>query len=288
MKVSKKAEHELVPLEENASFTVREFKLPRFTSPWHLHSECEITLILSGRGKRFVGDSVSGFSAGDLVMIGEGLPHYWCSSDSVKEKAHSIVIQFKNNCLGEGFFDRPEMKPIKNLQARCRRGIRFQGKARELIPAKLLAMRKASGFQRIQGFLAILDILAKSKDYRFLASEGFLAVADGWRDKRISKACQFVFDNLTEPISLGAVARTAGMHKDAFCRFFRKMTGQTLFEFINNTRVGHACALLIDTDMNITEACYASGFNNLSNFNRRFKITKGMTPKQFRKIIAAP
>ena len=106
MKSSLKAEHELVPVGENASFAVREFDLPRFTSPWHLHDEYELTLILSGTGKRFVGDSVSPYAVGDLVLIGPNLPHYWRSDQTGrKQRSHSIVIQFRKNSLGKDFFD---------------------------------------------------------------------------------------------------------------------------------------------------------------------------------------
>jgi AraC-like DNA-binding protein len=146
---------------------------------------------------------------------------------------------------------------------------------------RMIAIRKSSGIRRIQEFLSILDSLAQSRKYRFLASEGFLETADGWRDKRITKTCQYVFDHLAENISLKDVARIAGMNPQSFCRFFRKMTGQALFSFVNRTRIGHACALLIDTDVNISEACYASGFNNLSNFNRRFREIKGTSPRLF-------
>ena len=274
----------MVPVGENASFAVREFDLPRFTSPWHLHDEYELTLILSGTGKRFVGDSVSPYAVGDLVLIGSNLPHYWRSDQTGRrQRSHSIVIQFRQNSLGEDFFDRPELRQIKNLLLRCRRGIRFFGNPRKVITGKMLAIRKAAGLQRVQEFLSILDLLARTKEYRLLAGEGFLETSTGWRDERISRACQYVFDHLGENLSLKDISRVAAMSPESFCRFFRKMTGQTLFSFINRIRVGHACALLIGSALNISEAGYASGFSNLSNFNRRFRQIKGVNPRQFRR-----
>jgi len=281
MKPSLKAEHELVPIGEDSSFAVREFKLQRFTSPWHLHSEYELTFIVKGDGKRFVGDSVSRFHKGDLVLLGSTLPHYWCS-DKTDRKCHSIVIQFKENCLGDNFFKKPEMKQIRRLLGRCARGMKFSGKTRDIVAVKIQAIRTFAGIQRVQEFLSILDLLARSKEYRFLASEGFPETTGAWHDERIGRTCQYVFDHLAECISLDNIARTAGMSPEAFCRFFKKTTGQTLFSFINQIRIGHACALLIDSAMTISEICYASGFNNLSNFNRRFKVIKGMSPRKFR------
>ena len=276
-----KAEHELVGLGENTSFAVREFKLPRFTSPWHLHSEYELTLILSGTGKRFVGDHVSSFAGGDLVLIGADLPHYWGSARHTNT-SHSLVIQFSENCLGDRFFDQPEMKPIKSLLIRSRRGIRFTGKVQELVSRKMPILRKATGVRRIQEFISILDALATSKEYRLLAGESFTETVGGWQDKRINTTCQYVFDHIAEDISLKDLSHLAGMSPEAFCRFFKKTTRQPLFTFINRTRISHTCSLLIDTTMSISEACYASGFNNLSNFNRRFRSIKGLSPRQFR------
>ena len=152
-----------------------------------------------------------------------------------------------------------------------------------MVAGKMLAIRKAAGLQRIQEFLSILDLLARTKEYRLLAGEGFLETSAGWRDERISRACRYVFDHLGDSLSLKDIARAASMSPGSFCRFFRKMTGQTLFSFINRIRIGHACALLIDGALNISEAGYASGFNNLSNFNRRFRQIKGMNPRQFRR-----
>ncbi len=73
------------------------------------------------------------------------------------------------------------------------------------------------------------------------------------------------------------------MSRESFCRFFKRATGQPLFSFVNRVRISHACSLLIDSTMNISETCYASGFNNLSNFNLKFKAIKGISPSQFRR-----
>lgn len=283
MKATLRAEHELVPLGGDASFAVREFKLPRFTSPWHLHAEYELAWIVRGTGKRFVGDSVAGFSNGDLVLVGSNLPHYWCSDPAVKTGSHSVVVQFRDDCLGEGFFDRPEMKAVKALLRRSRRGIEFSGATRKKVTERMMSLPRSSGLRRIQGFLAILDLLSTSKTAGVLASVGFLSTVDGFQDQRIGKACRYIFGNLAEEIRLADVAKVVGMNPEAFCRLFRRMTGQTLFSFINRARVGHACALLMESDLNVTEASYASGFHSLSNFNQRFREIKGMSPRQFRK-----
>ena len=69
MQVGLKAEFELVLKSERCSFALREFKLPAFASPWHFHSEIELTSVVQSRGRRFVGDHIAPFAAGDLVLL---------------------------------------------------------------------------------------------------------------------------------------------------------------------------------------------------------------------------
>jgi AraC-like DNA-binding protein len=73
------------------------------------------------------------------------------------------------------------------------------------------------------------------------------------------------------------------MTPKSFSRFFKKNTGKAFIQYVNELRVGLACRKLMQSDASVSEICYASGFNNLSNFNRQFKERKGMSPKEFRK-----
>jgi AraC-like DNA-binding protein len=73
------------------------------------------------------------------------------------------------------------------------------------------------------------------------------------------------------------------MSPAAFCRFFKSKTNRTLIDFVKEVRIGHAAKLLLEGDHNVTEACYHSGYNNLSNFNKHFKDIKGMSPRDFLK-----
>jgi AraC-like DNA-binding protein len=247
-----------------------------------MHTEFELTLIISGTGTRYVGDNVSRFDVGDLVFIGSGLPHYWRSQTGKGSQAHSLVIQFNKECLGNGFFEKPEMQNLLRLLQESKRGISFSGKTRTAIAKEMLTLQKEKGMNRILGFLRILDMLSLSRERRFLASEGFLTPMTSWYDERITKTCQHIFTHLSEKLTLRDIASTAGMNPQAFSRFFKKNTGQKLFDFINHVRIGHACSLLIETSMNVSEICYSSGYNNLSHFNRQFQALKKMSPRAFR------
>lgn len=276
---------ELIPHEETASFAVREFRLPRFTSPWHLHPEIELTLILSGTGTRFVGDSAAAFRPGDLVLIGANMPHYWRSANPPSAGAHSVVIQFREDCLGTDFFHRPEMCDVLLLLKRAQRGLTFPSDARKEIAEHMKRLLKRRGAEQVAAFVSILAQLARAKHSRFLSGESFLTTADFSGHDHIYRACRYVFENLTGQLRLADAAKAAALSPEALCRLFKRSTGKTFFGFVNDARIGHACVQLIETDSSISEIAFTSGFNTLANFNRRFRERKHKTPRDFRALF---
>ena len=83
------------------------------------------------------------------------------------------------------------------------------------------------------------------------------------------------------------VAGIIPMSTAAFCRFFKQKTNRTLIDFVKEVRIGHAAKLLLEGNHNVTEACYDSGYNNISNFNKHFKEVKGLSPRDFMKQYQA-
>jgi AraC-like DNA-binding protein len=268
------------------SFAVRDFCLPSFQSPWHFHPECELTYILQSRGKRFVGDSIEAFAPGDLVLIGSNLPHYW-RNDAPASKpsayAHSLVIQFREECLGTEFLSVPELAGVRKLLLRARRGLQFSGATRDQVLALISEMSHEEGIDRVISFLKVLRLLCQSDGCRTLSSPGFAAFLDEFANERINKAYQYVFEHFGAQLDHEEIARRAGMSSSAFSHYFKRVTGRTLSDFIKEVRIGHARKLLIDTDDGIAQVAYASGFESLSNFNRRFHELTGQSPKEYRR-----
>ena len=285
MQLTSKADFELIPRSEMNSFAVREFKLPAFSSPWHFHPECELTYILQGFGKRFVGDNIARFSPGDLVLLGENLPHYWRSDTPVKTPsahAHSLVIQFREECFGTEFLSLPELAEARKLLLRSRRGLVFTGNTNLELKAQMIQLKTEKGLGSMIGLLKIFNILCQSNEYQALSSPGFTAFVDEFASERINKAYQYVFQNYTEALDHHEIARTVGMSLSAFCHYFKRVTGRTLSDFIKEIRIGHARKLLMETDATVAEIAYSSGFESLSNFNRQFLEVSGCNPKTFR------
>lgn len=269
-----------------ASFIYRIKREPSFGVFWHYHPEYQLTLVLRGRGKRFVGDDVSRFGPGDLVLTGPNLPHMWCSARerSSSQRPHeAIIIQFPESIFGGRFLDLPEMAAVRRLLEQSSQGIRFADAVRGKVAPRMIRMGRQRGLARLIELLEILRILSQSPVDRILSSRIF-APAVGFADRdRIDSICRYVAENSTRPIVLAQAAAAAHMSVPAFTRFFRKCTGKTFLEYLTELRVGAACRLLVETDRTVTEVCYAAGFGNLSNFNRRFRELKGVTPREFRR-----
>jgi AraC-like DNA-binding protein/quercetin dioxygenase-like cupin family protein len=284
MQIGLKAEFELVPKSEQCSFAVREFKLPAFASPWHFHPEIELTYIVESEGRRFVGDHIAPFGPGDLVLVGPNLPHFWHNRPATNPHAaaHSLVIQFRPECFGVGFFSLPELAGVERLLKAAARGLQFAGATRNAVAAIMLEMRKRSGLEQLIDFLMIFRLLTQAAEPRALSSAGFVPSLDQRAGERINRAYQHVFAHFTEPMDYEVVARAAGMSLSAFCHYFKRVTGRTLSALVTEVRVGHARRLLIETPQTVAEVAYASGFETLSNFNRQFRELTGMSPREYR------
>lgn len=281
-----KAILEKIPLSSDRSFTVLDFELRRFDCPFHYHPEYELTLIASSTGQRYVGDHISRFVPGDLVLMGANLPHMYINDATFPGKAHSRVIQFLPDCLGAGFFRLGEMKRIRALLDRARVGLVFHGRVRDKVAAAMEQLNKAEGTRRIALFLGILETLASSGAYRRLASPGYSPSLALYQGERINRVCELISKRFRENITQSEAAQIAKMSGPSFSRFFRRATNRTFRAFLNQVRVGHASQLLLETDRSVADVCFDSGFSNLSNFNRQFLRLRKVSPRDYRRKAA--
>lgn len=267
------------------SFTCSEFTGEVFNCPHHFHPEIEITYIASSVGRRFIGDHIGRFCPGDLVMIGGGLPHMYFNDELVSqdpEWARSLVMQFDLDLLGDRFWEISEMKAIRALWDRSARGLHFTGPIVEGTVGVMEQLKEAHGASRIELLLKLLDGLAASAGGVELSSLQYAKPNSTAGDQRINKVYAFINERFCESISQNDVARAVGMSGSAFSRFFRGVSGKTFTEFLTEIRIGHACQGLQVSDRQIAEICFACGFSNLSNFNRRFREQVGLTPREYR------
>ncbi len=285
-----RAEFEKVGRTGREVFLVRENWGAGFGCPYHFHPEAELTAIVGGRGRRLVGDHLAEFHEGDLVLLGPDLPHQYVDGPGPARRgprwAGSLVVQFPEDMLGGVVGRAAEFEGIRKLMERARRGLFFQGaRARRVVEA-MGALARTEGAKRVTRFLDILADLAEDERAAPLASERYRPVLKTRQSARMDRISGFIQERLAEDLSQAAAARHAGMSAAAFSRFFRRVTGRTFGGFVNALRVGEACRMLIETDEPVGSIAYASGFKNLSNFNRRFLALRGVTPREFRARVS--
>jgi AraC-like DNA-binding protein len=249
---------------------------------WHCHDEYELHLITATSGKAFVGDWIGPFQPGHLVLCGPRLPHNWVSLDlpegGVAER--DLVIQFAHDPIAHAAQSIPELAEVLPLLERARHGIEFFGlsaQAREL----WLGTKQNRGIRRFAAFCEFLALLARCTDFRLLSNVQMQGDDDAALEP-INTIVERITTDVATPLSVSRVSADLGMSESQFSRFFRRATGNTFTDFVNRVRVNRACQLLMETDRPVTHICYEVGFQNVANFNRRFRDIKGMTPSEFR------
>lgn len=276
------------PISENAAFEVKHLVAPHFDPNWHFHSEYQMFLVKQGTGTRFIGDHVSPFKAGDLVFTGPNLPHLWQSDHEYfnsgdQYMTEGIVIYFSENFLGKDFLNKKEMYKIKHLFQRAQRGMVIYGNTSDQASTILEQLLEAEDFDRILTLLNLLNLLANSIEYRLLASEGYSNSLKENETDRMNRVHAYVMKNFREKISLDEVAAIANMSPSSFSRYFKIHANKTFSDFLTEIRIGYSCKLLISQKIDISQVCYDSGFNTISNFNRQFKAVTHYNPLEYRK-----
>jgi AraC-like DNA-binding protein len=136
--------------------------------------------------------------------------------------------------------------------------------------------------QRLIGLMTILDIMSTTKDIKYLSSPDFIPMIINSEDKsRMETIIRYVIQNYPNKIFLREIAELVNLTPHSFCRYFKSRTSKVFSSFVNEVRVGNASKMLIENKETISQVCYKTGFNYLSNFNRQFKKIKGMTPSEF-------
>ncbi len=252
---------------------------------WHYHPEFELIWNIRGEGTRFIGDCVEPYSSGDMVLVGPNLPHCWQNTQSTfNQEAELMVIQFKKSCFGDGFLEVSEAAMINRLLANASRGIEISGKTAQSVAKKMSFLSQQTGMDKLLTLIKILDQLACSSDMKVLTTPEYNLHSDinNTNLRRIETIYNYVRTNLGEDINQTEISNRVGLTTQGFSRFFKKYTGLTFVKFVNTLRINEACRLLVRESYDVTQIAFMCGYQNISNFNRRFQEIKGLTPSEFR------
>ncbi len=278
--------YELIDEQRTSSVLYREHGFPHPLVRWHYHKEYELHLITASSGKVFVGDYIGNFYPDNLILTGPNLPHNWISQveEGTQIDGRDRVVNFTDELIATAQGAFPEMHSFTPLLERAQYGIEFYGK-NTVSEAKQLIYRiaESQGVTRLSLFFILLELLADTGEYHLLSSNDYLLVTGEKNIQRLNLAVNYIFDHYMRNVTLEEVADHVSMKPTYFSKFFRQATGRRFIEFVTSLRISKACELLSRSDTAITDICFEAGFNNISNFNRRFFASKGMTPSDYRR-----
>ena len=280
-----------VPNAQAHSFSVRQDKMTNINNRWHYHPEVELIHFHRGSGTQFVGDNIKRFFAGDIVLVGSNLPHYWrfdapSEAEDSSGNVVSTVIHFTPDFWGEKFLDLSENKPVRLVLEKAGRGLLLTGRLKDDVQQQIACLDHAEGPDRIMTLMKILYTIYRSEEAVMLSSIGYQSVLLDSENDRINDIYEYTLNNFHKKIYLEHVAGIAGLVPNSFCRYFKSRTGKTYLQFLTEIRVGNACKLLMDDNINLKEVCYESGFANFSCFHKRFKEITGQSPHHYRITVA--
>lgn len=277
-----KIEFEIVKPDEDSSFRFLYQNKPisEFIWQYHYHPEYELVCIPYGDGTRHVGNHLSMYEDGDLVLIGSNMPHSGFGLNAT-DPHEEIVIQIKPEVIRQWISDFPEMKEISELIERSKHGIKFKNRIKKEITGLLVEMKDLSPFERHISMLKVLHRLAKTEEYDILNEQPIMAELVSKHRYRLQKIFTYVENYYHQDIDIQTIADLANISVPSFCNYFKKTTHITFTEFVNHYRIQKACFML-QQDKTVSEVCFACGFNNVTYFNKIFKKIIHKTPSDFR------
>ncbi|MFI1773491.1 AraC family transcriptional regulator [Thalassobellus citreus] len=270
-----------IPKPENQALVYQEYRDRIFYNQLHQHGEIQIVFIVKGSGTLIVGDTINEYKANDVLVIGGYIPHLFKSDASASDESISLNLFFDQDSFGKDFFSIADMTSIQSFFKDAEHGIRLLSRKKEVIK-QFKKLARQNTVLRIGTLLKIVNHINEAKKGT-LSSFVYKKKYTEDEGKRMNDVFNFAMEKYYEPITLEAVSEIANMSKNAFCRYFKKRTNKTFFQFLIEIRIENACKLIYNNpDLSISSISEECGFQNVANFNRKFKEIKGVTPSHYR------
>lgn len=263
------------------------FRYKYFNTNWHFHPEYEIVYVYEGKGKRFLGDRVSLFEKGDLVLFAPNIPHFYLSDEEYyKENQLSAcwqVLHFSEKIFPQDFLGTKEFQNIEILLKKSIYGLSFESSPLVDKAVKIIkAIPSIDGVKKIISLYEILDYLGQESNSKTLLSYDYHNAYISQNNDTVNLVYKYLTDNFQHDITLKDIAEYVNYTTNTLCTFFKRRTKSTIFECLANIRISYACKLLVNTDLTITQIAYDSGYGNISHFNNQFIMQTSLTPSMYR------
>ena len=241
----------------------------------HWHEEMEFSVVTSGHALYVLGGGSFVLSAGEGVFINSNVPHtfipYGGNATLISMIMHpSLVYGLPGSAIESGL-----MRPL---------AASGQLAFIRLLPDEVNVCRAIASVEAARAFAWELrckqmlcglfaDLLTRSQDK--LDREPAFSPSDLARLQTILTRLNAGF---AEPLALTELADSVGLSREGCCRFFRRMTGQTLSQYSEQCRIAHSLLLLQGGGRSITDIALACGFSNVGRFCAAFKRRMHCTP----------
>lgn len=246
----------------------------------HFHSSFEIFYLLEGERNYFIRNRVYRIGRGDLVAVGSGQIHKTAMVSPVHER---LLLELSRE-LVDGFSrEAGETDPLFTLQSRV---LKLTEAERALVEPLLFRIVKELTEKRrayAQAVRALVEELLIFILRREASADSEFPPQRGAKNRKVSEVANYICANFAEISSLDALSGRFYISKYYLCRIFKEVTGMTITQYINANRLKRAEKLLRESSDSVIRIAAASGFGNVTYFDRVFRESLGVSPSQYRK-----
>ena len=281
-----RCQFEHVTFPKGCSIRIYHRQVPSIPFEWHHHPVYELTLTLNSRGWRFIADHIAHYDARDLVLVPSDMPHTWASTAAINEVLPhtALVVWFTREWALKAADACPETAPLRKLIHRAGAGLSFPVDAAARMESRLPELLSESPLKRLHTAQELLCELADTEAMP-LATQAATSPASSSESRQLACVLERLHQNFDDPIRLEKLCKLAGLSARSLHRLFVRHLGENFSDYLGRLRIGRACMLLVETERPIGVIASETGFSNLSNFNRRFRKARHMTPKEFRRFV---
>jgi AraC-like DNA-binding protein len=281
-----KCHFEHVTFPKGCSIRIYHRQVPSIPFEWHHHPVYELTLTLNSRGWRFIADHIGRYDSQDLVLVPTDMPHTWASTSAINASLPhtALVVWFTREWALRVADACTEFAPLRRLVDRAAAGLSFTAPAGAKMESRLPDLLSESPLRRLHAVQELLCELAGTPATK-LATQITARPESADESGQLAKVLEVLHQRFAEPIRIEDLCSVAHLSARSLHRLFLRHLGENVSDYLGRLRIGRACMLLVETSLPISMVAAETGFSNLSNFNRRFRNARHMTPKEFRRFV---
>lgn len=270
----------------NSDFPFMLFRTDGKQAVMHHHDFLEINLVISGSGYYIIEDQRYSINPGDIFIINNSERHMAVHDSDF----YVLVLIFDTSFI----WDSPEefnyLKPFLDRNKSFKHKIDLNQDCYDELCNYINKVTKEHD-SKVEGWQMVIKasmMMFLALLYRYYKNNNEIGSEIGSypkKYKKIQPVLDYCYDHFSESISLDYLAKLVMLNKSYMCYSFKEVMNMTIFEYIEQIRINHACKLLIERDSPITEVAFESGFNSASYFNRVFKKHMDVSPKKYRDMM---